>query len=154
MTKSYQCNIREITDIPTLSIRTRTAVQDLPSVIHESYGAIIRYLGQIGEQPGDYTYAAYYNMDMQNLDVEIGFSVSKELPGKNNVKASKIPAGKYASCVYTGPYSEIEPAYNALTQWIKEKGYEVTGTAYEFYLNDPDTTHPSELKTEILFPLN
>jgi len=92
-------------------------------------------------------------MDMQNLDVEVGFHVSKNLPSENDINASTIPAGKYACCIHTGSYSDIGPAYNALLQWIKEKGYEVTGIAYEFYLNDPDVTPPNELKTEILFPL-
>jgi effector-binding domain-containing protein len=107
--------------------------------MHKAYGAIVQHLGEIGEQPESPAYAAYYNMDMQNLDVEMGFPVSKQLPGKNDVKASNIPAGKYASSVFTGPYSEFEPAYNALSQWIKENGYEVTGTAYELYqlLNSP-----------------
>jgi effector-binding domain-containing protein len=121
--------------------------------MQKAYGAVAQYLGEMGEQPRSPAYAAYYNMDMQNLDVEIGFPVSKKLPGRNDVKPSKIPAGKYASCVFTGPYSDIEPAYNALTKWIKENGYEVTGIAYELYLNDPDVTPPNELKTEILFPL-
>jgi effector-binding domain-containing protein len=139
MTVSYHCEIKELPDTPTLSIRTRTAVQELPKTMHKAYGAIVQHLGEIGEQPESPAYAAYYNMDMQNLDVEMGFPVSKQLPGKNDVKASNIPAGKYASSVFTGPYSEFEPAYNALSQWIKENGYEVTGTAYELYqlLNSP-----------------
>ena len=153
MVMSYHCEIKELPVIPTLSVRTRTAVQELPKTMRKAFGAIVQYLVEIGEQPDSPAYAAYYNMDMQNLDVEIGFPVSKNLPDKNDIKASKIPAGEYASCVFTGPYSDIEPAYNALSLWIKENGYEVIGIAYEFYLNDPAVTLPSELKTEILFPL-
>ena len=153
MTVSYHCEIKELPVTPTLSIRTRTPVQELPKTMHKAYGAIVQHLEEIGEQPESPAYAAYYNIDMQNLDVEIGFPVSKKLQGKNDIKSRKIPAGQYASCVFTGPYSDIEPAYNALSQWIKENGYEVTGIAYELYLNDPDVTPPNELKTEILFPL-
>ena len=153
MTTSYFCEIKKLPVTPTLSIRTRTAVQELPNVMHKAFGAIVQYLGEIGELQDSPAYAAYYNMDMQNLDVEIGFPVSKDLPGKNDIKASNIPAGKYASCVFTGPYSDIEPAYTTLSRWINEKGYDVTGIAYELYLNDPDVTPPNELKTEILFPL-
>ena len=153
MVMSYHCEIKELPVIPTLSVRTRTAVQELPKTMHKAFGAIVQYLVEIGEQPESPAYAAYYNMDMQNLDVEIGFPVSKKLPGKDDIKTSEIPAGKYASCVFTGPYRDIEPAYNALSQWIKENGYEFTGVAYELYLNDPDVTPSNELKTEILFPL-
>ena len=150
---TYNCEIEERKAQDVLSVRTKASVQDLPQVMGKVYGNIAQYLGEMGECPAGPPFATYYNMDMQNLDVEIGFPVSKNLQGKNDIKASKIPAGEYASCVFTGPYSDIEPAYNALSHWIKENRYEVTGIAYEFYLNDPDVTPPNELKTEILFPL-
>ena len=90
---------------------------------------------------------------MQNLDVEIGIPVSKKLPVTDDMKVSEIPAGKYASCIYTGPYDKIAPAYTALTQWAEENGYEPSGIAYELYLDDPGVIPPEELKTQILFLL-
>jgi effector-binding domain-containing protein len=150
---SYKCEVKEQSAQPALSIRTRTAVQDLAQVLGEAYGAIAQYLGELGEQPAGPPFTAYYNMDMQDLDVEIGFPVYKRLPGKDDIKASDIPGGKAATCLHTGPYSGIGPAYNALSQWIKDNGYEVTGVAYEVYLDDPAQTPPQELRTQILFPL-
>ena len=150
---SYECEIKEQSDQPVLSIRTRTPVQDIPQVLGKAYGAIAQYLEELGEQPAGPPFAAYYNMDMQNLDIEIGFPVSVKLPGKGDIEASKIPSGKVATCLYTGPYSEIEPAYNAISQWIEGNGYKPTGVVYEMYLNDPAQTPPQELKTQILFPL-
>ena len=96
---------------------------------------------------------AYYNMDMQDLDIEIGFPVSRVLPDKAEVQTSEIPAGKHATCLYTGPYEGLPPAYEALTAWIQAHGYEPTGVAYEHYLNDPATTLPEALQTQIAFPL-
>jgi len=92
-------------------------------------------------------------MDMQNLDIEIGILVSKEFSEKENIKSSEIPRGQYAACIYTGPYSEIAPAYNALTQWVNENGYESSGIAYELYIDDPGVIPPEELKTQVLFLL-
>lgn len=92
-------------------------------------------------------------MDMQNLDVEIGFPVSKKLPGKDDIQAGEIPGGKAATCLYVGPYGEIEPAYNALLEWVKDNGYEASGVAYEMYLNDPQQSPPQELQTQVVFPL-
>jgi len=92
-------------------------------------------------------------MDMQDLDVEIGFRTSNELPGRGDIQASEIPGGKVATCVRTSPYAEIQPAYDALLRWIIENGYGTTGVAYEIYLNDPSQTPPAELKTQIVLPL-
>jgi effector-binding domain-containing protein len=150
---SYNCEVKEQLTQATLSIRTRTPVQDLAQILGKAYGAIAQYLGELGEQPAGPPFAAYYNMDMQDLDVEAGFPVSRRLSGKGDIKASEIPGGKVATCLYTGPYSEIEPAYTALSQWITDNGYEATGVVYEMYLNDPTQTPPQELKTQIVFTL-
>ncbi|MFC1955002.1 GyrI-like domain-containing protein [Chloroflexota bacterium] len=150
---SYECEVKEQSTQPTLSIRTRTPVQDIPQVLGKAYGAIAQYLGELGEQPAGPPFTAYYNMDMQNLDIEIGFPVSQRFADKDDIQASEIPCGKVATCLYTGPYNEMEPAYNALSQWIKDNGYETTGVAYEMYLNDPAQTPPHELQTRIAFLL-
>ena len=92
-------------------------------------------------------------MDMQNLDVELGFPVPKELPGKGEIQGGRIPAGKFATVLHAGPCDRVGPAYEALAKWIAEKGYQVTGVAYEVYLNDPNETKPEDLKTQVMFPL-
>lgn len=136
-----------------LSIRTKTSVEQLPQLLGESYMKIMQYLQEQGELPAGAPFAGYFNLDMQNMDVEIGIPVSRKLPEKENIKTSEIPAGEYASCIYTGPYDKIEPAYNALTEWAAKKGYTPSGIAYELYIDDPGVTPPEELRTQILFLL-
>ena len=150
---SYNCKIEEKPVQPVLSIRTRSAVQDLPEVFGRCYGAIAQYLGELGETPGGAPFAGYYNMDMQDLDIEIGFPVSRPLEGKGEIQTGSIPAGKMATCLHIGPYKEVEPAYNALIEFIAQNKYESTGVAYEIYLNDPAETPEEELQTQIVFPL-
>ena len=147
------CEMKEQAPQPTLTIRTRTVVQDLPQVMGESYGAIAQFLAGVGEHPAGPPFAAYYNMDTKDLDVEIGFPVSKEIAGKDNIQCGELPRGKIATCVYYGPYVEMVPAYETLASWVEENGYEATGIAYEFYLNDPGEVPPEELMTQIVFPL-
>ncbi|MFO7742988.1 MAG: GyrI-like domain-containing protein [Anaerolineae bacterium] len=150
---SYQCELKEWSAQPTLAIRTRAAVQDLPRVFGEVYGAIGRYLGELEEPPGGPPFAAYHNMDMQDLDVESGFPVTRELAGRDDIQPGQLPEGKVATCRYIGPYSDMEPAYDALFQWMEENGYEPTGVAYEMYLSDPQETPPDRHQTQIAFPL-
>ena len=149
----YKCEVKELSAQPVLSIRTKSAVQGLPQVLGVSLGAIAQYLGSVGENPAGAPFVAYYNMDMQNLDIEIGFPVSRPLAGEGNIQPSQVFGGKLATCLYVGPYSDVGPAYDALTKFVNDKGLESTGVAYEFYLNDPQTVQPSELQTQIYFPL-
>ena len=124
---SYECKVKEQPTQATLAIRTRVSVQDLPQVLGKAYGAIAQYLGELGEQPAGPPFVAYYNMDMQDLDIEAGFPVSRGLSGKGDIQTGEIPGGKVATCLYTGPYSDIEPAYNALSQWMKENDTRLPG---------------------------
>ncbi len=150
---SYQCELIQQTLQPTLAVRTRTSAQDLPALVGQTYGAIAAYLGQLGQYPAGPPYAAYYNMDMQDLDVELGFPVAKELPGKDDIKASRIPGGRFAAVLHTGPYDKVSVAYEALARWMTDKGYQATGVAYEVYLNDPGQTKPEDLQTRVMMPL-
>lgn len=150
---AYEPSILEAPDQPTLTIRTRTPVANLPAVMGRCFGAVAQYLGALGEQPAGAPFTGYFNMDMNDLDIEIGFPVAKRLEGKGEIQSSVIPGGKQASCMHIGPYSAIEPAYTALQNYVAESGGEATGVAYEFYLNDPGETPEDQLQTQIVFPL-
>ena len=149
----YQIIMEEKAAQPTIAIRTRAAVQNLPQVLGKAYGDIMNYLMEIGVQPAGAPYVGYFNIDMQDLDLEIGFPVEQAISGKGDIQASEIPAGKQVSCLHTGPYSKVEPAYNAMMEWVPANGYTATGVSYEFYLNDPEQTPENELLTKIVFPL-
>jgi len=138
---------------PVLSVRTRTSVGNLPQELGQAYQAIIEYLEGIGGSPAGAPFAAYYNLDIENLDVEMGFPVAKQLPGQGEIKAGEIPAGKQLSYLHKGPYAASESAYKAMLQWIAKNGHIATGVAYEFYLNNPCEVPESELLTRIVFPL-
>ena len=149
----YQCELQELSLQPTLSVRFRCPVQDLNQHLGRVYGAIGHYLEQIGEQPAGAPFAGYYNMDMQNLDVEAGFPVTRPLPGQDDIQAGEIAGGRAATCTYVGPYDEIASGWDGLTRWMSENGYEAAGPAYEIYLNDPAEVSPQHLMTQLLLPV-
>ena len=138
---------------PTLVIRTRTPAQGLPQALGQAYGAIMQYAGQLGVWPSGAPFVAYHNMDMTDLDVEIGFPFAQRLTGQGNILAGEIPGGKAAVSLHVGPYDQLGAAYEALQLWMQANGHVPTGVAYELYLNDPQVTPPAELQTQIIFPL-
>ena len=150
---SIQCEIVDRPAQPTLSVRGRTNAADLPALMGQVFGAVMQYLGEAGQYPTGAPHAAYYNMDMQDLDVEIGFPVAMALPAKGDIQPGEIPAGKAASCLHVGSYQEFKRTYDALAAFIAEQGAEATGVAYEVYLSDPGEVAPEELQTQIFFPL-
>jgi effector-binding domain-containing protein len=149
---TYLCEITNQPAQPSLSIRTRAAVQDLPAAMGRCFGAIVNYVMSLGQQPVGPAYAAYFNMDMADLDVEIGFGLASPLPGQGEIAATWLPGGDVASTVHEGPYDGVGPAYEALTAWVQAQGRQPSGLAYEYYLNDPSQAGEPP-RTRIVFPL-
>lgn len=136
---------------PTLVLRAVTPVTELPKLLGKAFMDIVTHIMELGEQPVGPAFVGYFNMDMERLELEIGFPVSKPLPGKGDIEASQIPAGKQVTCMYKGPYMGMPPAYEEIKQWIKDNGYKAIGTVYEYYYNSPEEVPESELLTKIVF---
>lgn len=148
---AYVMELIESEAVPTMAIRVVTHVANLPQEFARVYGSIVSYLAQKGEQPLGPAYAAYFNMDMEHLDVEIGFPVAREIAGEGEIRASRIPAGKRATTIHKGAYADVAVTYDALARWMGEKGLEPLGVAYEFYYNSPQDVPESELLTRVDF---
>lgn len=149
----YHCEIKDMPEQPILSIRTRSSVVSLPKVLGKAFEQLESRLKELGEEPAGAPFVAYYNMNMLNMDIEIGFSVNKLLEDNAEIKSATLPAGKYAVTMHQGPYGKIRPAYNALKKKVNEEGLQATGVAYEYYLNDPNNTKQNDLLTQVVFPL-
>ena len=136
----------------TLCIPATARVQDLPKLIGESYAKLARHLESLGALMADVPFVAFHNMDMQRLEVEIGFVVPAPLPGKDDIQPRRIAACKAAVCMYRGPYREVEPVYHEMARWISQQGYQLAGGSYEYYYNSPNVPE-SDLLTKIVLPL-
>ncbi len=149
----YDCQSYLQEALPVLGIRAHAPVEKLPETLGKCYASIGQYMAGRGEAPAGIPYVAYFNMDIQNLDMEVGFKVAKPMPGMGPIQAGALPNAMVATCVYTGPYPEMRMAYEELTHWVEEKSLQASGVVYEFYLNDPATTPPEALQTQIVFIL-
>lgn len=143
------CSIIERESQLVLSVRTRTPIEELSDLIGITYRKIFQYMQEFGEVPSGAPFVGYFNMDMSDLDIEIGFPVSKALPGNEEIISNQIPAGKYATTIYTGPYEGLKEAYRELSDWLHKNEWTAGDIAYEFYLNDPVLVSESELQTQI-----
>lgn len=150
---SYDCKLTAVEPQPALTIRSQARLEDLPAMFENFYGALIEYLEEMAEDIAGPPFVIYHSIETEIMDVEAGLPIAKTLPEKGTIKYTEISIERAVSTIHTGPYSEIESAYLALVEWIDENGFEPTGITYEFYLNDPGTTPPEELQTEIFMPV-
>lgn len=136
-----------------LSIRTRTDASHLPELIGESYRRIGAYLSELDVEPEGPPFVAYYNQNMEDLDVEIGFPVDDVIPGDQDMCPGEMEEGNMVSCVYVGPYEGLKEVYGEMHRYIEEKGLKAKGPAYETYFNSPGEVKPEELMTRIDLPV-
>jgi effector-binding domain-containing protein len=150
---SQECELLDRQAEPTLFVRARASARDLPEVLPKAWAAIMEHADRVGVQPSGAPYVAYHNMDMQDLDLEIGFTFPHEVTGEGEVVRGDIPGGRAVACLHVGPYEQISAAYDALHEWMETNQVAPSGAAYEFYLNSPLTTPPAELRTQVVLPL-
>lgn len=139
---------------PVLYVRLVASVDQLTQVFDKNIALIEGYLCEIGEKPVSAPYAAYYNHDMQNLDMEIGFPVAKALPGKGEIKSGTLPAFEKAVCSeHKGSYDSLDDTYGQVYKYIEDNNFETSGAHYDFYVSNPDDTPEHELITRIIIPV-
>ena len=137
---------------PALVRRVRVAAADLPRAMRHAFAAITAYLAELDEQPAGLPFAAYHSMDLDAMEVEMGFPVARPLPGNGELEPAWLPGGAWAKALYTGLYAEIGPAHEALAAWVAEQGHTASGVAYEFYPSGPGTPL-AETRTWVMMPL-
>ncbi len=87
-----------------------------------------------------------------HVAVIIGDGFPPALPGLDYFD---VAGGKHAILQHTGPYATLGPAYEWLYgKWLPRSGEEPRDAPpIELYVNDPRTTPPGQLRTDIRLPL-
>ncbi len=83
---------------PVLGIHTHTPVEKLQETLGRCYASIGQYMDGLGVDPAVLPYVAYFNMDMQDLDMEVGFKIAAPLPGNGEIQAGTLPNKAVATC--------------------------------------------------------
>src|SRR5574340_1002178 len=75
---------------PVLSIRTTTGLRDLPDTLLNCLAKVGKFMTEQNLLPSGPAFAAYYNLDLHDSAVEIGFPVNQPVHGDGEVQARTI----------------------------------------------------------------
>ena len=143
-------------ETPTIGIRVRTPMKGMSKEVGKLFKELSAWVQQQGVEPAGPPFLRYHVIDMAGeMEIEVGVPVAKALPGDGRVCPGMIPAGRYASLVYSG--SGLA-GNKALIEWARANGVawdrwdDPKGDAfrarYESYLTDPKT-EPRKTRWEI-----
>jgi effector-binding domain-containing protein len=109
---------------PYVGVRTEVPWTEFPVVIPKYIDEVFAWLGQQGIEPDGPPLMRYNVINMEEggkMDVEIGVPIAKAVAGNGHIKAGELPAGRYASLVYTGVENGIA-GNGALIDWAVKEG--------------------------------
>ena len=148
-----------------MGIRTQVSMEEMGSgLIPRLHGEVMAWLEKHGVAPDGPPFMRYHVINMLGkMDIELGWPVASALPGNGRVAAGAIPAGRYASLIYTGIMNGIA-GNKALLDWGAEQGLvwdtyasnqgDGFGARYESYLTDPaDEPDMAKWETEVAIRL-
>jgi effector-binding domain-containing protein len=131
---------------PYVGIRAQVPTSQFKKIIPQYLGELFGWLEQQGVAPAGAPFMRYHVINMAgNMDVELGVPVATAVPGDGRIAAGVIPAGRYASLVYSGVTGIA--GNKALIEWaakneIKwDRWDDPNGDAFrsrvEYFLTDP-----------------
>lgn len=102
----------------------------------------------------------YDVIDMPRLEMQFGFVTPTTIAGNGQVRPGVLPAGRYVTVTYVGPYDDLESVTAVVIGWARQKAIEWDSTAgaggerfvsrFELYRNGPmDEPDPQKWETEI-----
>ena len=156
MTTVGKPRIDERKDQPYMGIRTQTPMAGMSKVATKLFKEINSWAKQQKLAAAGAPFLRYHVIDMAGeMDIEVGIPVAAALPEPGRVRAGMLPAGRYASLIYSGSgYT----GNKALIDWAKASGLafdrwdDPKGDAfrarYESYLTDPKI-EPHKTKWEV-----
>ena len=82
-------------------------------------------------------------------------TVGPDFQAEGPVGIQILAGGDYARVTHEGPYERLNETYAWLFgQWLPQSAYDLRGEpSLEFYLNDPHSTDPEDLLTDIYAPI-
>jgi effector-binding domain-containing protein len=139
--------ILDVKPFPIAVVRTTAHLSNWPSQFRHSldkvYDAIkaghIRHNGR--------NVMVYHPREDGRVDIECGVETNQRFEPVDEVLYSETPSGKAVTTAHIGPYQNLGSSHNALAEWSRKNGYQLTGIRWEIYGHWHD--NPAEVRTDI-----
>jgi effector-binding domain-containing protein len=131
----------------TAGIRLKAPVRDFKKVIPRTLTEVLAWVKEHGVGVGDPPFMRFHVINMEGeMDIELGVPVASSVQPDDRITPGVLPAGRYASLIYTGR-DRGYAGNGVLINWAQKQGLkwdrwdDPAGDAfacrYESFLTDP-----------------
>lgn len=147
MARISQISLKQEPEHYTLTVRkTIDFMMEYSDFADEVLETTSAYIKGLGVLPIGGPVTCFHNMELEELDVEMGWQIVKPIEDKGEMKCRHVLTGKVVSAIDLGPYEEQDPTLLEIFDWINEQKLEPQGPITYCYLNDTQRP-PAELLT-------
>lgn len=139
MSRISEIRIKETQLCYIVSIRkTINFMKEYSSFFGESISKVSNYLEKNSVLTSSAAMACFHNMDLEHLDIEVGFYVAHEIPNTENITCKISEPYKVVTTIDMGPYEKQDSTLMEIFEYIKEHNLEMQGPIFYYYLNEPN----------------
>jgi effector-binding domain-containing protein len=146
---------------PVLSVRATIRIDEIAQKHGESLRELWSSMQARGVAAAGPPFVRYHTFGKTETDVEVGIPVADPTAGEGRIAAGELPGGAAISTWHFGAHDRLGEAYARLEAWLKERGRQPAGAAWEVYWwidpsADPDPASwppPEEWRAELLQPV-
>lgn len=118
----------------------------------QSFARIMAYLDDLGVLVSDGPIVCFHNMDLERLDVSVGFPLARYVEGDGEIRVEIKGAQRVVTAIDQGPYEEQDPTLEEVFAWIQDHHATPLREIYYQYLNDTNRS-PQEYLTKMTIPI-
>lgn len=150
----YQVEVRRLHPRPLLVKTVICTEEERSEAVWQAIREVEAYLEEYRVEPFGPPVAVYHSTAAGLLELEVGCPLEYVFPGRGRLHESELPSGQVAWTCHIGPLEELHHAYEAISLWALQHGYELSGPPWDSYLTDPEhNVGASGPVTEVYWPL-
>jgi effector-binding domain-containing protein len=123
--------------------------------IVDGFKSVNGFLSKAGIKPDGQPMTIYTSTDDNGFQFEAAIPVAEapKDPPKGDLAVGTTPTGKAYKFLHRGSYDSMDTTYEAITNFLDEKGVDAKELFVEQYVTDPIATPEDKLVVEIYVPV-
>jgi effector-binding domain-containing protein len=121
----------------------------------DSFKSLNEYLDKQGIKPNGAAMTIYTQTDDTGFSFEAAMPVAfaPVNPPKGDIAVGQAPSGKALKFVHRGSYDAMDSTYEAITNYLDDKGLDAKDLFIEEYATDPVKTAPDKMVVNVFVPV-